>query len=225
MLRREIRNMIFEALATAHYEQEKNGYRLKDLYRSGQMSKEAYVDILGKLNYLEGIEFPIADIALKVFSSPTTYTTSEPNNKSYAGNEFWIVLDNNKILSLMNRPLKKRPMNADYYLTFEYISKLDKKELTLHDLNPANKEKKVGARFLRQLEKLPKLNIGSRDWFIDSDKELAYPQKDVSKRISFDRLLDLATSDSDFAKLEPLIQERNERRNERLDKRDARTHL
>jgi|TARA_R110000851_G_scaffold112921_4_gene237353 hypothetical protein len=215
-MRREIRSMVFEALSTAHYEQEKNGYRLKDLYRSGQMSKEVYIDILGKLEYLEGIEFPRADIALKVFSSPISYTTDEPKNKSYSGNDFWIVLDNNKILSLMNRPLRKRPMNADYYLTFEYIRKMDKKELTLHDLNPANKEKKVGARLLRQLEKLPKLNIGSRDWFIDSEKEVAYPQKDIGNRISFDSLLNLATSNSDFAKLEPLMQERNERRKKKL---------
>lgn len=220
MLRKEIRNIIFEALATAHYTEERDGYRLKDLYRSGQMTEDVYKEIAGRLSYLESVEFPMADIALKVYSSPVTYTTQEPNDASYSGNDFWIVLDNNKVLSLMNRPLRKRPKNADYYLTYEYIRKLNKKELSLHDLNPANKEKKVGTRFLRQLEKLPKINIGSRNWFVDSNKELAYPEKDVSKRISFDKLLDLAKTASDFEQLEPLIQERNERRNTRLNTRD-----
>ena len=224
MLRKKIRHTILEALTTSHYEEEKNGYRLLDLYRSGQMPKEAYGEILEKLKYLESLEFPLAYIAVKVYSSPTTYVTDEPQNKSYSGNDFWIILNDNRVLSIMNTPYKKRPKNSDYFLTYEYIRKLDKKELNLHDLNPANKKSKVGARMLRQLEKLPKINIGSRDWFVDSNKELAYPEKDLSKRITFDSLLDLATSASDFAKLEPLIQERNERRKTRLNTGDERTH-
>jgi len=212
MLREEISKIVLEALLTTHYKNEKNGYRLKDMFDSNQMSPEVYKEILSKLNFLENIEFPSADIAIKVYSSPTTFTTNEPNNKSYDGNDFWIVINNNNILSLMNRPLRDRPKNADFYLSFEYIQNLNKDSLNLHDLNPANKVKKVGARFLRSLDKMPKLNIGSEDWFIDVSKELAYLGQDVNKKVSFEKLLDLAKSPSDFKRLEPLIKEVNERR-------------
>lgn len=216
-----IRSKIFEALATSHYKEEVNGYRLLDLVVDKKMTQEVYAEIKSRLDYLLSIDYPEQNtqIDILVYSSPVTYVTDEPNGKSYEGENFWLIIQDNKALSFMNRTRSNRPKHADFYLSYEYIRKLGKKELSLHDLNPANQQKKLGARVLRSLAKLPKINIGSRNWYVDTDKELAYPEGSESNFISFDKLLDLAQTPKEFETLEPLIQERYERRKVRLNER------
>jgi len=216
-----IRRRILESLISYHYKEEVNGYRLLDLFLDRKMSKQVFEEIKSRLDFLTSIDYPDNDIQIDilVYSSPEMYVTDEPDNKSFEGNQFWLIIQNNNALSFMNRTKNNRPKHADYYLSYEFIKNLDKKTLTLHDLNPANQQKKVGARIMRQLERMPKINISSRNWYVDTDKELAYPEGSESDFISFDKLLDLAKTPDEFNKLEPLIQERYERRKVRLNER------
>jgi hypothetical protein len=175
--------------------------------------------ILFNLNFLEKVEFPLDGIAVKVFDFEKNkfvthfYDESEEeigdlnvsvNFKKFKeeiGDALWVIIRNNKMMTLHSTKGYKKPGNVDYHLDIdfikEYVKEKDGYNLSLDDIKKIKKlenkskisepeKKEVNPNFLF-------FNLDGTNYVADSSLEQVYKKnKPNEKYDGYDFVEDLA---------------------------------
>jgi hypothetical protein len=176
--------------------------------------------ILFNLNFLEKVEFPLDGMAIKVFDFEKNkfrthfYDESEdeigdlniPANfkkfKEEVGDALWVIMRNNKMMTLHSTKGSKKPGNVDYHLDIDFIKEYLKEKgdynLDLDDIKKIKKlENKSKSSDIKEKELNPHLlffNLDGTNYVADSDLEQVYKKnKPNEKYDGYDFIEDLVS--------------------------------
>jgi hypothetical protein len=164
--------------------------------------------ILFNLNFLEKVEFPLDGMAIKVFDFEKNkfrthfYDESEEevgnlkisaNSKKFkeeVGDALWILIRNNKMMTLHSTKGSSKPGNVDYYLDIDFIKEHIKEKgdynLDLDDIKKIKKlENKSKISEPEKEEINPHLlifNLDGTNYIADSNLEQVYKKNKPNEK-------------------------------------------
>ncbi len=181
--------------------------------------------ILFNLNFLEKVDFPLDGMAIKVFDFEKNkfriHFYDEPqreigdlnipadieNFKEKTGDAFWVIIRNNKMMTLHSTKGSEKPGNVDYYLDIDFIKDYLKEKgdykLDLDDIKKIKKiENKSKISDIQEKELTPHLlffNLDGTNYVADSDLEKVYKKnKPNEKYDGYDFIEDLVSLAKDY---------------------------
>jgi hypothetical protein len=164
--------------------------------------------ILFNLNFLEKVKFPLEGIAVKVFDfEKNKFVThfydeleGEIGNinisanfkkiKKEVGDALWVIIRNNKMMTLHSTKGSKKPGNVEHFLEIdsikEYVKEKDDYNLDLDDINNIKKiEKKLKISEPEKEEIDPhllKFNVDGVNYIADSNLEQVYKKNKPNEK-------------------------------------------
>lgn len=172
--------------------------------------------ILFNLKFLEKIEFPLEGMAIKLFDFDgkkfVTHFYDEPEEeignlnvyvdekkfKEEKGTTLWVIIRNNKMMTLHSTKGSKKPGNVDYYLDIDFIKKYIEEKgdynLNIDDVNKIQKlEAKSKITQPIKVEVDPHLliiNIDGINYVADSNLEQVYKKNKQEERYNIYDFID-----------------------------------
>lgn len=196
----------------------KGEYTFSSEYKSEELGKKQFTtisdlenkknQILFNLNFLQKVEFPLDGMAVKVFDFEKNkfiahfYDESEDevenlkisanidSFKEEIGDAFWIIIRNNKMITLHSTKGSIKPSNVDYYLDIdfikEYIKEKDDYNLDLNDIDKIEKlekKSKISEPKKKEIDShLLIVNIDSVNYVADSNLEQVYKKNKPNEK-------------------------------------------
>lgn len=189
-LRSFIRLSIAEALERIHFSDRIRDRIMDPSTISPEFDSRSVQDVVP---FLKRVNFPEeATVAVNVFRSNTVYRSEVKNEPPIFGNNLWIIIRDNSLVTLFFRKDGNPPDDVQFRIMVEKLWNIvDNKgsyDLTMQDLRSAvasrpdaSSTRKRGVDI-----QLPIVAIKGSKWYADLKKELFIYAKNIKKVMSFD---------------------------------------
>jgi len=198
-LRSFIRFSIEEALERIHFSD-----RIKDRIMdpstiSPEFDSRGVQDVV---QFLKRVNFPEeATVAVNVFRSGTVYRSEVKNEPPIFGNNLWIIIRDNSLVTLFFRKDGNPPDDVQFQIMVEKLwTIVDQKgsyDITMQDLRSAvaNRPNPASTRKRGPNIQLPIVAIKGSKWYADLKQELFIYAKNIKRVMSFDDAFEQLSND------------------------------
>lgn len=189
-LRALIRTSIEEALERIHFSDRMRDRVMDPSTISPEFDSRSVQDVVP---FLKRVNFPEeATIAINVFRSNTVYRSEVKGEPPIFGNNLWVIVRNNSLVTLFFRKDNNPPDDVQFRIMVEKLwSIVDSKgsyDIAMQDLKSASgaKQDMSSTRKRGVNIPLPTVIIKGNKWYADLKRELFIYAKNIKKVMNFD---------------------------------------
>lgn len=195
-----IRSLVREALERVHFSDRMRDRILDPSTISPEFDSKKVQDIVP---FLRRVNFPEdTSVAVNIFRSSTVYRSEIKGEPVIFGNNLWVIIRGNSLVTLFFRKDGNPPDDVQYHIMIEKLWDItDKKgsyDLTVQDLKGGaigNKQDTTSTRKRGLNIPLPMVMIRGSKWYADLKRELFIYAKNIKKVMNFDDAFRQLTND------------------------------
>ncbi len=193
-----VRYVIVEALERMHFSDRMRERIMDPSAISPDLDTRSIQNVVP---FLKRLNFPEeATVAINVFRSNTIYRSAVNNEQPIFGNNLWVIVRDNSLVTLFFRKDNNPPDDVQYRIMVEKLWDLvDSKgtyDLTMQDLKSASGSRPSAAPTRKRgLDlQLPIISIKGSKWYADIKKNLFMYVKNINKVLTFDAVFEKLTN-------------------------------